>query len=121
MPDENRPTPTTPADPMDWEAACAAYYPARQEHEVFLDQVLGPAWRMAKDGGCSSHIAELQRQGDDLCEARHDALRRLVLLPVADVGALRVKVRLAYDEVLQFSDAEGFLRAILTDLDRLAS
>lgn len=75
---------------------------------------------MTEDGAHSSQIAELEKRGDDLCEIRHDALRQLVFVPVVDTASLRLKFSLAYDEALRFNDSEGFLLAILTDLDRLA-
>lgn len=87
-----------------------------------------PAWRTGEKGADGSDarspytslIAVLETQGDDLGEIRHDALRRLILLPATKSDELRLKAHLAYEEVFRFSDAEGLFRAILADLDGLA-
>lgn len=104
-----------------WDEAVSAYICARQRHEAFLDHVLDPACRAAKAAGqgMTPAISILEDQGNDLGALRHAALRQLVRVPAQTTDQLRLKFRLAYEEVLQFEDSEGLIRAILADLDRL--
>lgn len=64
-------------------------------------------------------IFALEEEGDDLCGLRQDALCRLTHIPLHDLSALRTKARLAYEEVLRFSDDRGLISAIFADLERL--
>ena len=116
------PAPASPAlSTRTWDEAVSAYTSARQRHEAFLDHVLDPACRAAKAAGygITPTISQLEDQGNDLSVQRHAALRQLVSVPAQTTHELRLKFRLAYEEVLQFEDSEGLIRAILADLDRL--
>lgn len=109
--------------PGAWERALQSWTAARNRHETFLVEVLDPAVRAAasRGAGLTPAIVHLEEQGDDLCHARHDALRDLIAVPACNPEALRLKFRLAYEEVLRFDDHTGFVCAILADCDRLAS
>lgn len=116
------PAPASPAlSTRTWDEAVSAYTSARQRHEAFLDNVLDPACRAAKatGHGMTPTISQLEDQGNDLGALRHAALRELVGVPAQTTHQLRLKFRLAYEEVLQFEDSEGLIRAILADLEWL--
>lgn len=103
-----------------WEQALAAYRSARRWHELFLYEVLDPAVRHMRPAGegLPAHIIALEDRADELGSARYDALRTLAAVPVDDLATLRIKFRLVYDEVLRFEDGDGYVHAILVDLER---
>jgi hypothetical protein len=107
----------------EWDRALEAYFAARKRHERFLAEVLDPAVRLARAAGkgLTAQISALEDRGNDLCAERHDALGRMIAAPAGDLDALRLKLRLAYEEVLRFDDCDDWLRSMLADLDRLLS
>lgn len=107
---------------MPWDMALAAFEAARQRHEVFLATILDPAVHAAQEQGLglTPHISALEDEGNELCSARHDALRALAVTPAPDLAALLVKFRLVHREALRHEDPHGMAGAILADLERLA-
>lgn len=104
-----------------WDLALSNYSFARRRHLTFLEQVLDPTVReaAARGEGLTDEIIRLEEEGNDLCSARYDALREFMTVPAGDLEALRLKFRLAYEDMFRFDDNQRYLGALLADLDRL--
>ena len=104
-----------------WDLALSRYSCARRRHLTFLADELDPVVRIAaaRGDGLTAEIIRLEEEGNDLCAARYDALREFMVVPAGDLEALRLKFRLAYEEVFRFDDNERYMGALLADLDRL--
>lgn len=105
-----------------WGLALKQYNAARKRHEAYLARVLDPLLCSEESHSpCNaSRVGDLEAESDALCSARHDALAVLMDLPAPCLASLCTKFRLAYEEVLQFEDGNGFLQSLLADLDRLS-
>lgn len=104
-----------------WDRALVAYRTARGRHEEFLANVLDPEARATRTQGpgLTARVVQLEEHGNELYGRRHEALRALIFTRADDVESLRMKMRLAYDEVFRFEDTQGYLAAILTDFERM--
>lgn len=105
-----------------WDLALERYWTARGRHEAYLATMLDPQSCSAEatGPGLPPCMSELEAEGDALCAVRHDALAVLMDLPAPCLASLNLKFRLAYEEVLQFEDGHGFIKAMLADFHRLA-
>lgn len=118
-------TPVAAAHPQvlsTWDLALEHYRTARRRHEAYLATVLDPIFCSAEASspGLTPRMSDLEVEGDALCSVRHDALAVLMDLPAPCLASLGLKFRLAYTEVLQFEDGHGFIKAMLTDFQRLS-
>jgi len=64
-------------------------------------------------------VYELEDRGNDLASVKGDALFQLIAIPAPDREGALLKMRLAYEEVLQHEDHDGVVRLIFADVERL--
>lgn len=104
-----------------WDVALSRFSFARRRHLTFLDQELDPVVHRtaARGEGLTDEIMRIEDRGNEFCSVRHEAFREFMVVPAGDLEALRLKFRLAYEEVFRFEDNERYLWALLADLDRL--
>lgn len=87
------------------------------EHSEYRNMIARDrlAQRARRKALVDHRIFELEEQRNEFAATRCDKLRELILTLCRDTEALRIKIRVAYEELYRFQDAEGLFRAIAAD------